>query len=178
LVGIVVACSHYAGENLIQEVPAEYRVVVDTRRGNLRHVEMIPQSESLESWSEMLTTQIFFGGVPQSTPTAFYESVAAGWRKSCPNSAAKLLHAGDENGYSVAVWALTCPQNPATSEPEHTWFKAIRGADSFYLIQKAWKRDPQAEEVRRWMVHLQNIGLCDTRPDRNHPCPAGAPTPQ
>src|SRR5262245_44289523 len=98
IAGLAVACSHYAGESLIQAIPTEYRVAVDTRMGDLRHVEMIPNSESVQAWSEMLTTQIFFGGVPQGTPIAFYEWMAAQWQASCPGSETKLLHSGNENG--------------------------------------------------------------------------------
>ena len=37
------------------------------------------------------------------------------------------------------MWRMTCPLNRQTAKPEMTWFKAISGTDSFYVVQKAFK---------------------------------------
>ena len=43
------------------------------------------------------------------------------------------------------VWYENCSLNTATGKPEFTWFKAIQGNDSFYLIQVTLK----VQAVRR-----------------------------
>jgi hypothetical protein len=60
--------------------------------------------------------------------------------------------------------------NQATGKPEKTWFKAIKGNDSFYVVQKAFKFDPSKEQIAQWMQYFRSVAVCDTRlADR--PCP-------
>jgi hypothetical protein len=64
--------------------------------------------------------------------------------------------------------------NKATGKPEITWFKAVRGNDSFYVVQKAFKFTPSAEQVTTWTQYLRGVAVCDTRlPDRT--CPKTTP---
>jgi hypothetical protein len=167
------ACGTHAEELLLQSQPKGYKVAFQTRKGNLQHVELIPRPESLKGWSEMLTTQIFFGGVPQGSPVQFYEWVAQRWKVSCPSATAQLIRHGTEKGYPFAFWMLTCEALPATSKPEHTWFKAIQGRDSFYLVQKAWRREPGKEEIVAWTRYLRSVAVCDTRAGGEKACPSG-----
>jgi hypothetical protein len=70
----------------------------------------------------------------------------------------------------VLVWSLTCPRNPATGKPEMTWFKALQGNDSFYVVQKAFKFVPDKDQVAKWMGFLRAVAVCDSRlPDRACP---------
>jgi hypothetical protein len=47
--------------------------------------------------------------------------------------------------------------------------KAIQGRDSFYLVQKAYKFEPSAEQKKQWDDYLDSVSVCDTRrPER--PC--------
>lgn len=51
-----------------------------------------------------------------------------------------------------------------------TWFRAVQGNDSFYLVQKAFKLLPTADQIVHWTRYLQGVSVCDTRlADR--PCP-------
>jgi hypothetical protein len=74
------------------------------------------------------------------------------------------------DGYPAAVWLMTCPRNRETAKPENTWFKAIPGNDSFYVVQKAFKFEPSKEHIEQWTLYLKRGTACDTRlPER--PCP-------
>jgi hypothetical protein len=55
--------------------------------------------------------------------------------------------------------------NPASGigSPEITWFKAVQGNDSFYLVQKAFKFEPSKEQITRWMGYLRKVSVCDSR---------------
>ena len=45
----------------------------------------------------------------------------------------------------------------------------MRGRDSFYLVQKAYKFEPSVEQKKQWDDYLDGVSVCDTRrPDR--PC--------
>jgi hypothetical protein len=68
------------------------------------------------------------------------------------------------------VWYENCPLNTATGKPEFTWFKAIEGNDSFYLVQVALNVQPSDEVSTLWMDYLKKVRICDTRlPDRACP---------
>ena len=61
------------------------------------------------------------------------------------------------------VWLQSCPLNRATGKPEITWFKAIAGNDSFYVVQLAFKAWPSKDQITSWMHYLGSVRVCDTR---------------
>jgi hypothetical protein len=80
----------------------------------------------------------------------------------CPVKSSQLIAETRENG-----WYDNCSLNTATGKPEFTWFKAIQGNDSFYLVQVAVKIQPSEELSSRWVDYLKRVRVCDTRlPDR------------
>lgn len=155
--------SQLQGENLLQATPEDYKLAASGRNGNVLFDEMIPESEHIERWTEMLSTQIFMGGINAQHPEALRERVHAAWQKACPAGKGELIHSGRENGYPFAVWMEACPENPASGRPEYTWYKAIDGNDSFYLIQKSWRYQPSKDEIERWTRYLGTVAVCDTR---------------
>lgn len=159
----VTAAEQTGEERLLQTVPDGYGVAFQQRKGNMLMIEMVPHGQSVESWTEMVTTQVFAGGIPQRTPTAFYRASGDAWKKVCQNAEDKLLQQGTENGYPFAFWLQACPNNPVTKQQEFTFFKAIQGNDSFFLVQKAWKRMPDKEEVVEWSQYMKQIKVCDSR---------------
>lgn len=165
----LVGWAQLKGETLLVTVPAGYKIDYENRRGNLLLSEMVPQAESVKSWTEMVTTQIFFGA-KDMTPDGFEARMKASWVRACPGGAHASFASGTENGYPFAAWLLACPRNPATGAPENTWFKAIQGNDSFYVVQKAFKFEPTKEHVAEWTQFLRRVQVCDTRlPDRACP---------
>lgn len=162
-----------AGEQLLNAVPEGYHVAYQATKGALRHVEMVPAGETEKDWSEMFTTQVFEGGIPQASPQAFYESLRARWSSACPKPGGQMIRAGEENGYPFTLFVLTCAENPKTSKPEVTFFKAIQGKDSFYVAQKAWRGHPEKSSAERWTRFLREVLVCDTREPDTHPCPKG-----
>lgn len=151
------------GENLLQATPDGYKLATSGRNGNVLTDEMIPRSQNIDHWNEMLTTQIYMGGIGPRGPEAFYRRLSAAWERACPGAMGKLIKTGTENGYPMAVWMQACPENPDSGRPEYSWFKAIQGRDSFYLVQKAWRFAPDPQQVKRWTRYLGTIAVCDSR---------------
>jgi hypothetical protein len=160
----------FENENLLVAVPKGYKPDYNAKNARGIVTEMVPQNESVKNWTEMVTVQIFFRIKPG--PDAFRERIAQGWAKSCKGASAHAIAQGQENGYAFAVWLLACPRNPQTGKPEWTWFKAIQGNDSFYVVQKAFKFEPAREQVVAWTRYLKGVSVCDTR-GSEHRCPAG-----
>lgn len=156
-------------ENLLQNLPSGYKVDFQTRQGNMLITEMVPQAETVKNWTEMVTTQVFLG-LKNATTEKFQEFMTKSWLASCKDSSVAHITKGEENGYPFSIWLQACPLNQASGKPEMTWFKAIKGNDSFYVVQKAFRFEPSNEQVVQWMKYFHSVTVCDSRlPDR--PCP-------
>jgi hypothetical protein len=57
----------------------------------------------------------------------------------------------------------------STGKPETTMVKAIRGNDSFYVVQRAVRAVPTPERLETIKQYVEKVSVCDTRlPSR--PC--------
>jgi hypothetical protein len=131
--------------------------------------EMVPAAETVEAWTEMVTVQIFLG-MKNVAPAQYSATLQGVWAKSCDKAQSHPVASGTENGYPFTLWLSSCPRNTATGKPEITWFKAMQGNDSFYLVQKAFKFQPSKAQIDTWMAYFKKVSVCDSRrPD--HPCP-------
>jgi hypothetical protein len=162
-------------ENLLVGVPEGFKLAFKDRNDERLMSEMIPEGETLDDWSEMLTTQVFFGGLP-ATPDQFYAEMRKGWLEACEGGNGKLVRSGTENGYKFAFGFLTCPLNPKTDKPEAAWIKLIQGHDSMYVVQRATTEEPTKETIEEFSKFLREVKVCDSRlPDR--PCPEAPEAP-
>lgn len=169
LVSLPVSSQQLEGENLLQTMPPGYKIGYQTKRDNMLITEFVPVRESVEAWTEMVTTQVFVG-LKRPTPNEFRQIMQKSWAKSCTGAGFVDLAAGTENGYGFEVWMQDCPKNEQTGKPERVWFKAIKGNDSFYLVQKAFRFLPEQDQATRWIQYLRSIQVCDSRlPDRSCP---------
>jgi len=163
------AWSQLEGENLIQDAPPGYRVDFQTKKDNMVMTEMVPNGESVNDWTEMLTTQVFLG-MKDASLEKFQSLMRLSWLIACKDGQVTPVTNGEVNGYPYVTWKQSCPLNSRTGKPEITWFKAIKGNDSFYFVQKAFKFEPSKEQLAPWMQHLESVSVCDTRlPDRGCP---------
>jgi hypothetical protein len=157
-------------ENILVGLPAGYKIGFQARRGNATISEMVPAQETVKDCSEMITVQIFHGS-KNMTPQAFRTTMQNQWSSACKGSEFSTVRDGEENGYGFSLWIMSCPLNPSTSKPEVTWLKAIKGNDSFYVVQKAFRFSPIKDQVVRWTQFLQALVVCDSRLN-DRKCPA------
>jgi len=170
--GASAARADLENENLIVTTPPGYKVAFRDKKPNMLMTEFVPAKETVENWTEMVTVQVFFG--LKTTPEQFMGDMEKRWRAACPDAEeAHTVASAPENGYPTRVWLLDCPKNPETGKPEITWFKAVQGNDSFYLVQKAFKFEPSKEEITHWMGYLRNVSVCDSR-IADRACPKAA----
>lgn len=156
-------------ENLLQNIPKGYKIDYQVKQKSLIMMEMVPEKQSVNNWDEMVTTQIMLG-LKNVTPQTFQSSMEKMWSGACKNSQFATLKEGKENGYPFSLWVQVCPLNQTTGQPEITWFKAIQGNESFYVVQKAFKFEPTDEQVTQWTQYLRSVEVCDSRLP-NSPCP-------
>ncbi|HMX53907.1 MAG TPA: hypothetical protein PLP91_09130 [Plasticicumulans sp.] len=156
------ASAQLMDENLLQGMPAGYKIGFQERQGPIIITEMVPESESAEEWTEMVTSQLFIG-LKSVSPETFRAESRKKWLEACKDGNFAEIASGEENGYPMALWMLSCPHSKAPGRPEITWFKAIRGQDAFYVVQKSFRFEPSNEQVQQSMRYLRQISVCDTR---------------
>lgn len=157
-----ICMAQLSNENLLQSVPKGYKLDFQGRQGSMLISEMVPQGESVANWTEMITTQIFLG-LKSATPEQFQAFMTKTWLAACKDGEVAPITKGEENGYPFSLWVQSCPLNPASGKQEKTLFKAIKGNDSFYVIQKAFRFDPSKEQAAEWMQYLRSVVVCDSR---------------
>jgi hypothetical protein len=156
-----VAAADLVNENILVAMPPGYKVDFQNKNQNEMISEMVPSNETVNNWTEMVTVQIFNN--LKVTPDQFRARMQKLWSNSCAGSRFNDVGKGVENGYPTLVWMQTCPRNASTGKPEITWFKALQGNDSFYVVQKAFKFKPSEEQVAQSMQYLKSASLCDSR---------------
>jgi len=156
------ASAQLKAENLLQGMPAGYKIGFQERQGPIILTEMVPESESVEEWTEMVSSQLFIG-LKSVSPETFRAESRKKWLEACKDGNFAEIASGEESGYPMALWMLSCPHSKAPGRPEITWFKAIRGQDAFYVVQKSFRFEPSNEQVQQSMRYLRQISVCDTR---------------
>jgi hypothetical protein len=110
------AQAQFVNENLLVRVPDGYKVDHQARNDKQIINEMVPNTESVTNWTELVTVQIFLGS--KVTLQQMQDSIAQGWMKACPQGLRVPIVEATENGYPVSVWQLSCPNNAQTGKPE------------------------------------------------------------
>ena len=156
-------------ENLLVEVPPGFKIDYQATQNNMIIHEYVPQTETVENWTTLVTVQIFLGLI-NTTPEQYQETLTQSWIDACADSESYPVANGDENGYNFVLWQLYCPLNPVTQKVEYAYLKAIQGNDSFYLVQVAFRFEPTEADVTQWMQYLKTVEVCDSRiPERACP---------
>ncbi|WP_146014018.1 hypothetical protein [Trinickia dabaoshanensis] len=164
--------THAAGalkdENLLLPVPKYYKVGYQAHHDNFALTEMVPEGQTVENWTEMITTQIYSGS--HMTFDQYRTDMVNRWQDACDDAQSYSLSSGTENGYDYEWWLQTCQFKDDTRKPEFTWFKMIRGNDAVYVVQKAFHFQPTKEESVELSKYMKKIQVCDTRLE-NRACP-------
>ncbi|TAJ35483.1 MAG: hypothetical protein EPO55_25265 [Reyranella sp.] len=163
-----VAHAQLKDENLLVAMPAGFKVGYQGSANGILMQEWIPPNETVEAWSEMVTVQVFLNR-KDLDPVQFLATMEKQWAGACKGSNATPAMTGQANGYPSATMLLRCPLLAASGKPETTMLKAIKGNDSFYLVQRAVRSLPTPAQLERTKQYLDGVSVCDTRRPAN-PC--------
>ncbi len=162
------ASGELTGENLLVKIPAGYELGHHQKTDQSEISEFIPKGERFDSWSEMVTVQLFPAPQDNARFLATFESLA---KQACTDGSVQVVATREENGYPVKVFQLFCPTNLQTGLGETTFVKTIEGKDKFYVVQKAWRTEkyepdqlPLTEDdIVKWTQYLRFVQVCDSR---------------
>lgn len=156
-------------ENVLTPLPEGFKVGFHARQPQMEITEQVPNGETVQDWSRMVTEQTFFGR-GNADPDVFAGGLARSWAAACPGGSGARTERATENGYPASLWAFRCPLNPQTGKPETMWMKVIGGADALYSVQYAYRRALTDDLAGPALAYLKGVQVCDTRAPA-HPCP-------
>lgn len=110
--------------------------------------EWVPQGETVEDWTRMVTL-IRFGGVAKRvTPQQFNQIMKDQMAKSCPGATISEELAANVDGRPAARFRADCPLSLVTGKPEVLFHLAIAGPNDLHIRQVAFRYQPSADDVR------------------------------
>jgi hypothetical protein len=129
--------------------------------------EYIPEGESVERWTRMVTVQHFGPRVTQGqNPIDFMERMRGLLANSCPGAEFDYLRLFSLRLFSVegvpaASMRSDCPLNSVTRQPETTFFLALGRDTNLDIVQVAFRHLPEAGEVAWAENYLETVHLCE-----------------
>ena len=166
--GTVTGAQALQAENLLFSPPAEFKVGYHSEQGQQMLTEFVPQAQTVEDWTEMVTVQVYRGMSVSSG--GFLQNVGGRYVAACQGTTNSGIKTGKTNGYAVSMLVLSCPNNPSTGKPETTAFRVIKGSDAVYSVQHAWRSTVSDIDMAKFMRDLGTATVCDMR-SSDHPCP-------
>jgi hypothetical protein len=169
LTGSTLQAQQLKNENLLVGMPQGFKLGFKDSKNGMNMQEFVPASESVENWTEMVTVQVFLSR-KDLQPAPFLSAMQMQWAGSCKDSTATPVATGKVNGYEAASILLRCPLLTSTGKPETTMLKAIKGNDSFYVVQRAVRSVPPPERLETMKKYIESVSVCDSRSPMS-PCP-------
>lgn len=121
--------------------------------------EEIPEGETLETWTRMITIQRF-ANLP-TTPMEFAGQMQASVAGSCDEVSMGQPGALTHQGFPAASFSATC-YRPANRGGVETFFlMAVQASDALLVMQVAFKEDVSQENMRTAVDLLRRAVVCD-----------------
>jgi hypothetical protein len=162
LTGGALQAQQLKNENLLVGMPQGFKLGFKDSKNGMNMQEFIPAAETVQNWTEMVTVQVFLSR-KDIEPAKFLGAMQQQWAGSCKDSTATPVATGKVNGYDAASILLRCPMLASTGKPEAALIKAIKGNDSFYVVQRAVRSVPSADRLETMKKYIDSVSVCDSR---------------
>jgi hypothetical protein len=137
-------------------VPKGWKIAHEAQEKDRAILEIIPEKQTVESWTRMITVQTF-GSPEKYQPESFINGMGELAKKACAGVALIPVRNGQQNGFSFSQKILLCTKNQATNNAETMDIKAIKGEESFYVVQVASRTDMPRDEMQYWALYLRDV---------------------
>lgn len=167
------------GEFFVTPVPITWEVAHSANSGRVMHMAWLPEGQETGSWSDKVSLQLF-PGETEVTGKQLLDNIARRYARDCQNLLGTDTEVKRERGRTVAFRLLGCTEHAQTGRGELALFRVVQGAESLYLVQRAWRTPtfdtehlPFSREIlgktRLW---LQGGRVCQAdSPDAEYACP-------
>ena len=162
-------------------LPPPFKLGFERTTGNVYVREHVPEGETVDNWSRMITLTGVQGMSysPEATPQGYLQALARGFQRHCPDTYV-ALELGPQALAREPSFATVVSCGRVTSggkaHSETSVMVAIKGADDFYALQ--WTEHgpdsahPLALDSRYWSARLAQLGplqLCPIVPGEGPP---------
>lgn len=167
-VGLAAGAASASERLQVPQLPG-WKVVASVSDRTGESTDLIPATESAETWTRRVTVQAF-RGVPMTVP-AFLDQVAQKTAEVCDGATAGPASTGKVSGFEAGTRSVACGRYKGDGRGTFTLHYVIRGQEAFYVVTRLWRGEPfnpattpiSAEELREWSDYVGAIELCDTR---------------
>jgi hypothetical protein len=165
-----------AVERLLVPQMAGWRAVVIHSDPGGEISELIPESETPETWTRRISVEAFRGAA--ATVSSFLDMVGRRSAEICDESGADAPRIGRLETAEAGSRTIACGRYKGDGRGTYTLYYAIRGRDAFYVVSRSWRGEPfpvgrvpvGQQELADWIAYMRAITLCDTA-DPARPCP-------
>ncbi|WP_114954899.1 hypothetical protein [Sphingosinicella terrae] len=159
-----------ADEWLYQSPLPELVVGFQREQGGTSIVERIPPGETVQDWSQMVTTQRFAGAIARGVSLdQWVNGFVSGLANACPGARTSAPLFSRHPDHREVAFRVDCPLNPATAKPETFLLRAFASAADLHVLQVAFRHVPSAAEAGWAERHLESAVLCDAA-SSDSPC--------
>jgi hypothetical protein len=165
-------------------LPKGFQTVFENTNGTQYTREAVPDGETVDRWSQMITVTGAKGlaANPRVTPKSFLEQIADGFKKACPATfSAEVFKAFKISGRDAFAALAGCGTVSADGgeHSEAALLIAIKGTADYYTIQWA-ERGPASPRPlsladTKWADRIGMLGpitLCPIKPGEAPPFPS------
>jgi hypothetical protein len=167
------------GEFFLTPVPITWKIAHSSMTGRVVHMAWLPQGQETGSWSDKVSVQLF-PGETEISGQRLLDQIATRYARDCRNLLGTETQVRQKRGRTVAFRLLGCTEHSQTGRGELALFRVVQGAESLYLVQRAWRTPnfdtehlPFSRDIlgktRLW---LQGGRICQAdSPDAEYACP-------
>lgn len=149
----------FAQSRMISPVPEGY-VVAHEAENELQSIrEEIPEGESLEQWTSMITTQRFAG--VQVSALQYAQVVKNIFVQGCAVNSMSEPAEQVHQGYEAASFSATCYSAQPHGGPETFFLIAVRTPDAMLVRQVAFRDDATRENMMFAVGMLRSAVICE-----------------
>jgi len=126
--------------------------------------EQVPQGQTVEQWSRMVTTQRFGGLALRIEALAFAQTLGASMAANCPGARETRPSPATVSGHPAVRLEVACPRVPSTGQPETMLMLAIAGDSDLHVKQVAFRGGATAGDLAWGRRYLAGVTLCRPSP--------------
>jgi hypothetical protein len=165
-------------------LPAPFKVAFERTTGNIYVREHVPEGETVDEWSRLITLSGVQGMAysREATLQEYLQALARGFQRHCPDTYV-ALDLGPQPLVQEPSFATVISCGRVTSggkaRSETSVMLAVKGPDDFYVLQWTEKgpdsSHPPALDSKRWSARLAQLGpvqLCPIVPGEGPPYPS------
>lgn len=131
--------------------------------------EEVPQGETVQRWSRMITTQRFAGLAAQIAPADFARLMIRGVAQSCPGATSTAPNELTVSGQPAVQVRIDCAALPATGKPETYFLLLVTGEQDLMARRVAFRSVPTEDDVQWAEAVLSGSVICRGG-DMDPPC--------